>query len=574
MICTHRGRTRFRLGALWVSERRSLAPRWLRRRYCARARHPHPHTATRRAMLDVPSTPYQYLPSAAPSRGGVGGASADAGQSGSLLGMFRVSPTSSTAALIQADCFTSARISAVALLRLRIFAMLWLMMGALLVPLCEYAGDSCALGVSRSDLTLGERGTLAGDGQPDPSMDRAPISAHARTLWAMSTLSYVLSLALLCYFSMLVLLSLKHSMLMKQCASYSYSALCVVSHASTAGHPLRFSMKFTALLFQLLVPTTIGAALIYFCVQLPYRRPLSWPISIHVHLMPALFATSELVLSRFLFRMKAMLWWCVGGMLYGLLLMITYIRTDQWVYSSLDWRSPHSLRLCVLTWVATPIFLGPLCFLLGACAQYVRDGCKRGMLTSAHDIGSRQSESFRMLSSSSFLSRQSNYIAGALASHAAANGDTSASPTPTTSHPQPFVSPSGFQTPTGTQAFQPVSSSSRHNSTSAAAGQQSAAGTTHPPPLLSWPLVNPSPVTSPASNRHTGSHHHSGHHSNGHSNGHHAAPKPRPATVPETGLSEDSTSDARATSQAGLWGKSVGWVKSWWTVPPVETLEG
>lgn len=525
-------------------------------------------------LADIPSTPYQYLPSAAPSRGSVGGTGA--GQSGSLLGLFRVSPHSSTAALIQADCFTSARISAAALLRLRVFSMLWLMMSSLLVPLCEFTGGSCALGVSRSDLSLGERGTLAGDGQPDPSSDRSPADAHDRTLWAMSTLSYVLSLALLCYFSLLVLLSLKHQMLFKQCSSYSYSSLCIVTHTSTAGHPLRFTMKFAALLFQILVPTTIGAAAIYWCVQLPYRRPLSWPISIQVHLIPALLACSELVWSRFLFRLKALMYWCVAALLYGLLLLITYIRTERWVYSSLDWRPPHSVALCVITWIATPIFLGPLCFLLAACAQYVRDGCKRGLLTSAQDIGSRQSESFRMSASSSFLSRQSNYIAGALASHAAAaNGDASASPTPTSSQP-PFISPSGFQTPTGSGAFQPVSSTSRHHSSSATAAGQSG-GATHPPPLLSWPLVNTSTVTSPAPAATRHSHHHGhhghhgrhhGHHANGHSNGHHA-PQPRPATVPETAVSEDSTS-----SQAGLWGKSVGWVKSWWTVPPAETLEG
>ena len=182
--------------------------------------------------------------------------------------------SSATAAHIQADVFSSRRITAGSLLHMRIFCALWMTVGVLLVPVCEFTGGSCALGVSRGDSSLpGERGNLVGEGQPLPDPSATPLGPHARTLWTMASLSYVLSLALLAYLLVLLLLSFRHRMLLKQCASYSYSSLSIVSHSSTAAHPLTLGMKFAALLFQIVIPSTIGVSSLMRTASLP-QTPL------------------------------------------------------------------------------------------------------------------------------------------------------------------------------------------------------------------------------------------------------------------------------------------------------------
>lgn len=214
---------------------------------------------------ELPSTPYQSLPSQAPSRGHHH--QHRRGGSGQFSPAFTSATSSSTAALIQADVFCSGRVRPAMLLRLRIFFFLLLLAGAIAAPLCEYAGGRCAMGVARDDESLGERGTLSGEGQPEPDAHTPPASAHTRTVWMVSSLSFVTSLALLLYFALLLAVTYAYRLLFKQCCSYDYDSLTVVSSSSTAAHPLVPAMKLAALLFQLVVPTTIGVSDFFFACR-------------------------------------------------------------------------------------------------------------------------------------------------------------------------------------------------------------------------------------------------------------------------------------------------------------------
>lgn len=205
---------------------------------------------------------------------------------------------SSTAALIQADVFCSASKcdhAANYLFRFRCLATLWLSLWCILLPVCEYT-NSCgsALSIDRSD-SVGERGTLAGEGAPAIDADAVPLSARERTLFLLATLGY-LSHSLLClYFLLLLLLSSTHRLLLAQCHSYTYTSLAVLSTTSSSAYPLTLTMKFVALLFQLVIPSVIATAGIYWSLILPFRQPLVWLPTIVLHIGVPIIAVIELV---------------------------------------------------------------------------------------------------------------------------------------------------------------------------------------------------------------------------------------------------------------------------------------
>lgn len=168
---------------------------------------------------------------------------------------------SSTAATIQADLFCSSGhttwTAPTKLFHFRVIAAAWLLSAAIWVPICELQGGACLVGHRRLEED-GELGTLSGEGQPNPDPSATPVSAHERTLWLLVSLSYIMSVLLGLYFLYLLFLAYRYRLLFKQCTSYPIESLSVISYSSTAAHPLTPSQKLAAVLFQLIVPTTIG----------------------------------------------------------------------------------------------------------------------------------------------------------------------------------------------------------------------------------------------------------------------------------------------------------------------------
>lgn len=361
------------------------------------------------AEVALPSTPYMDLPSSSPS--------SSSARPHVVYASAFTSVHSSTAALIQADLFCASGratgwASATNLFRFRLVSAMWLLAAAIWIPVCEYQGGQCAVGIAR-DPSLGEQGTLSGEGEPNPDPSIAPETPHVRTLWLLASLSYVMACALGLYFTYHMYLAYANRLLFKQCCSYDYSSLTIVTHASTSAHPLTWSHKLAGLLFQLVVPTTIGVCALYLVFILPDRRPLSWLISLHLHLAVGIFAGVELVWSKFLFRPKALVYWTFGAMAYILLLLGVQIRGHRWEYSSLN--PDRSESIAIVAWICGLLFLGPGCFLACALVQYTRDGWTRGVFTSAVDIGEAHAQATSQLEQASILHSRGMYIQGALA---------------------------------------------------------------------------------------------------------------------------------------------------------------
>jgi hypothetical protein len=327
--------------------------------------------------------------------------------------------------MLQADVFCSARLATRTLRLVRFACALWLLTMALLTPLCELDPQQRCVWpfgprADRADTPGEELGNLIGEGQPLPSSTSSPMDAQQRTLWLLASLGYLSTLFMLLYFVWLLVLSFKHKLLFAQCTSYDYDSLTCSSDTSTSALPLTGGMKAAAVLFQLLVPTTLGVALMYFALILPFRTPLSWPLAIAVHAGTALAALAELLCSRFIFRCKALLYWLLLCLAYLIALLVLNNSTDLWEYAALDWDGQRGLGLAkaIMAWIFGPLCIGPACFFLCAGVQYLRDGRQRGVLTDPRTIGSRLAA--RRTAHAHLL--RSDYITGELASYAAATG--------------------------------------------------------------------------------------------------------------------------------------------------------
>ena len=214
----------------------------------------------------LPSSPYMNLPSSSPSRPTDGYASIGLNGTHTIYytttAESMMQPNSSTGALIQADLFCSSSRSLgksgpMNLLRFRFFSAVWLLVCNIFLPVCEYQGDTCAFGITRYTAD-GERGTLSGEGQPNPDPGVHPDTPYQRTLWFIASLSYIFSCGLFLYFLYSIFLAYSYRFLFKQCTSYPYDNLSIVSHSSSSGRPLVFSQKVAAIMFQLIIPSTIG----------------------------------------------------------------------------------------------------------------------------------------------------------------------------------------------------------------------------------------------------------------------------------------------------------------------------
>ena len=202
-------------------------------------------------------------------------------------------------------------------------------------------------------------------------------------------------------------------------------------------------------------------------------------------------------LSRFLFRLKALVYWCFLCLSYISLLMALYIAYQQWEYPVLS--RTRSLPLAMLSWLGLPLLLGPGCFLLAAAVQYGRDGATRGVFTSPVDIGACMAAHAH--AERSVLHSRGEYIHGALQRYAS-DSDAATGAAPLRTPARGSISGNGngrgdqFNTPlfSPNRSFMPFSSA-RPGSKQ---GHRSLnAHSRLPPPSLDWPVVSSQAETAP-----------------------------------------------------------------------------
>lgn len=196
------------------------------------------------------------------------------------------------------------------------------------------------------------------------------------------------------------------------------------------------------------------------------------------------------LLSRFLFRLKALVYWCFLCVSYCALLMALYIAHQRWEYPSLS--RTRSLAWALLAWLGVPALLGPGCFLLAAGVQYVRDGASRGVFTSPVDIGACAAA--RHGAAQSALLHRGEYIHGALERYASDGGAAPCTPVRGGGGGGRANGGDQFSTPlfSPNRSFMPYSGArpgSAHRSLNAHSRL--------PPPSLDWPVVSSQPETAP-----------------------------------------------------------------------------
>jgi len=222
----------------------------------------------------------------------------------------------------------------------------------------------------------------------------------------------------------------------------------------------------------------------YFTTILPFRTPLSWPLAMGLHAGTFLAALLELSLSRFLFRLKALLYWLLLCLAYLVALLVLFICTSRWEYRVLDWTNHggDGLTKAVAAWVAGPICLGPVCFLLAALVQYLRDDCQRGIFTEPRVIGSRAAA---RRAAQSQLER-ADFVSGELKSYAAATHAVSMDGLPASASSANLLAP----VMTSRSSFQVASNHASPASSSAASAAAGGSGHRYPP-QLDWPATPP-----------------------------------------------------------------------------------